>query len=392
MQTRFDLIVLGAGPAGASAALVAARSGLSVALIDKASFPRDKLCGGLITGRCLSELAALGALPPHDTLTRHDRFAFHGHGAPLGELGGCPPVHLTTRLALDNHLLRLALGAGARDLTGTRVSAIGKQELTLASGATLRFDALIGADGVQSIVARHLFGRPFDPQTIGFALEAEAPACPDDPIRIDFGAAHWGYGWRFPKPGSTTIGIGGLHARNPEMKALMARYLTEIGVPSDLPVKGHFLPFGDFRKTPGKGAVLLAGDAAGLVDPITGEGIGHAIASGRLATEAVAAALAAGAPESALHRYKEALNPIHHGLRHARLLRPLVFSGALSPLFLRIFRDSRSTRQRYMALLAGDIEYSAFLGYALRRLPSRCLRAAVLSRKAASPPSIGSGS
>ncbi|MBN9886881.1 geranylgeranyl reductase family protein [Salipiger abyssi] len=392
MLTRFDLIVLGAGPAGATAALVAARAGLRVALIDKAVFPRDKLCGGLITGRCLSHQAALSALPPPDMLTRHERLVFYRDGAPLGEMTDSPPLHLTTRLSLDHHLLALALEAGAVDLTGTRLREIGAGQVTLENGTLLTFSALIGADGVQSVVARHLFGASFDKAKIGFALETEAPPAPQEPIRIDFGAANWGYGWRFPKPESTTIGIGGLHACNPRMRAGMMRYLSELDAPKALRIKGHFLPFGDFRRTPGRGAILLAGDAAGLVDPITGEGIGHAILSGHYAAKAVAEALADGAPESALSRYRRALGPLHRGLRHANLLRPLIFSDQTSPYFARLFHDSTTARQRYMALLAGEIEYPELLLLTLRRLPLRLLRGGMLSRRAASPPASGSGS
>ncbi|MCR8547840.1 geranylgeranyl reductase family protein [Salipiger sp. P9] len=375
MTTRFDLIVLGAGPAGATAARVAARAGLRVALIDKAVFPRDKLCGGLITGRCLGHLTALGALPPPGLLTRQDRVTFFRNGAELGTVSGCPPVYLTTRHAFDHHLLTQARAAGAEDLTGTRVQEIGPAHVTLASGPRLGFSALIGADGVNSAVARQLFGAAFDPATIGFALETEAPPDPEATLRIDFGAARWGYGWRFPKPGSTTIGVGGLHARNPGMKAAMARYLAEIGAAPDLRIKGHFLPFGSFRAHPGRGAVLLTGDAAGLVDPITGEGIGHAVHSGRLAAESIVAALAAGVPDSALRRYRQALRPLHRDLRLARMLRPLLFSERLGPRMTRVLRGSESARMRYMALLAGETDYPEFLAHALRRLPARLLRA-----------------
>ena len=77
---------------------------------------------------------------------------------------------------------------------------------------------MIGADGANSLVARTLYGEAFDHARIGFGLEIEAPApAADAPVRIDFGAAEWGYGWNFPKAGSATIGIGGVHGRNPGM-------------------------------------------------------------------------------------------------------------------------------------------------------------------------------
>ena len=130
----------------------------------------------------------------------------------------------------------------------------------------------------------------------GWRSRPPPPGNADRPLRIDFGAAHWGYGWDFPKSGSSTIGIGGVLSRNEDMKGAMAAYLDLLGQDPTQPVKGHHLPFGDFRRRPGRGAVLLAGDAAGLVDPITGEGIAYALKSGQLAAQAAVQALAEDAP------------------------------------------------------------------------------------------------
>ncbi|HBM59602.1 MAG TPA: geranylgeranyl reductase [Citreicella sp.] len=368
---RYDLVVIGAGPAGSAAALCAARAGLRVALVDKARFPRVKLCGGLVTGRALR---ALRQPLPADLLERRDSLSFFDRGAPLGQITGGPPVYLTTRLGLDAHLLAQALQAGAEDFTGHPVAGLAPGFVQLRDGAALRAPLILGADGVNSAVARHLFGRAFDPATIGFALEIEAPPSEDQSLQVDFGAAAWGYGWRFAKSGSTTIGVGGLQARNPDMKARLAAYLALLPDQAGARVMGHHLPFGELRRVPGHGRMLLAGDAAGLVDPITGEGIAHALQSGHLAAEAVIAALAAGRPDSALPRYARALAPTLRALRHARMLRPLVFSDRCGGLFRQAFRDSATMKLRYMELLAGEVDYAALLRRAAWRLPLRLLR------------------
>ncbi|HBT01822.1 MAG TPA: hypothetical protein DEB47_18655, partial [Citreicella sp.] len=271
---RYDLVVIGAGPAGSAAALCAARAGLRVALVDKARFPRVKLCGGLVTGRALR---ALRQPLPADLLERRDSLSVFDRGAPLGQITGGSPVYLTTRLGLDAHLLAQALQAGAEDFTGHPVAGLAPGFVQLRDGAALRAPLILGADGVNSAVARHLFGRAFDPATIGFALEIEAPPSEDQSLQVDFGVAAWGYGWRFAKSGSTTIGVGGLQARNPDMKARLAAYLALLPDQAGARVMGHHLPFGELRRVPGHGRMLLAGDAAGLVDPITGEGIAHAL-------------------------------------------------------------------------------------------------------------------
>ncbi|VAV89639.1 Geranylgeranyl/isoprenyl reductase [hydrothermal vent metagenome] len=168
----------------------------------------------------------------------------------------------------------------------------------LGKGQTLEFTALIGTDGVNSMVAKALYGRAFNPGKIGFALEIEAqstsPVDESSALRIDFDAAAWGYGWQFPKRAGHTIGICGLQACNPDMKAHLTAYPERLGQGENARVKGHFLPFGDFRRKPGRGNILLVGDAAGLVDPITGEGIAYALQSGRMAALAVHRAISGG--------------------------------------------------------------------------------------------------
>jgi geranylgeranyl reductase family protein len=371
-----DIVILGGGPAGAAAAASAAARGLDVLLIDKARFPRDKLCGGLFTGRALTEYRHIfRRAPPEGLFEERRAISFHMGARPMGRMDDVPPMFLTMRRDLDAHLLGLAQEAGAELLTGQRVAAIdlAGECLTLEDGRTIRFRVLIGADGVTSAVARALFGRPFDPATIGFALEKEMPPVSDPEtartVRVDFGAADWGYGWSFPKRRSTTVGVGGLQARNPDMKARLHGYAALLDQGEAAGMKGHFLPFGDYRRRPGRGCVLLAGDAAGFVDPITGEGIAHALGSGRLAAEAASRALREGRPEGAAALYRAATRQIRLSLRIAALLRPIVFSDRMAPIFSRSFAGSRRVKGAYMRMLAGELDYPALLWLVARRLP-----------------------
>jgi geranylgeranyl reductase family protein len=373
---RYDVIVIGAGPAGGAAAFCAARAGLRVALIDRKTFPRDKLCGGLITGRARRHYAEIfGHEMPFEAADRKTEVDFRFRGRPVGLIRDAPALCATMRWDLDAMICGHALQAGAADFTGQDVAALDPdaRRLSLQDGRVLSYGVLIGADGANSQVARHLFGQSFDRARIGFGLEIEAGGehvRPDAPIRIDLGAVDWGYGWVFPKRRTTTVGVGGLLARNPQMKHAMADYCAMLGI--DAPqarVKGQFLPFGTFRKTPGKGAVLLAGDAAGLVDPITGEGIGYAMKSGQLAAQAARDALSAGQPKRAIGFYRRGLRPIHHALRMARMIRPLIFLPRLAPGFERAFRRSTTLRHQYLRLMAGEVEYGDILWRLVLRLP-----------------------
>lgn len=218
---------------------------------------------------------------------------------------------------------------------------------------------IIGADGIHSAVARALFGRAHDPARVALALEVELPGPASDGIVLDLSALPWGYGWDFPKDCGRTIGAGAVAARVPDMPAAFRAWLKAQGHdPAALRIRGHHLPMGEFRSVPGQGRVLLTGDAAGLVDPITGEGIGWAVHSGRMAAEAAALAVQMGAPGHALELYRLRADPMLRELRRARLLSRLVYSPALRPMFLDALARSPSLRRRYLDLLAGDLDYA----------------------------------
>ncbi len=372
MEDRVDVAVVGAGPAGSAAACVAARAGLTVALVDRAAFPRDKLCGGGVTGRAATELRrAFGLEITPDLFLTTPLVRFNAGARVLGRLEDAPPLHMTMRRSFDARLHAQAVAAGATPLARSRPTEIDtdRRRIRLSCGRRLQYGVLIGADGVNSAVGRHLFGRAHDPATIGFALEVEAPTAPEPWVEIDFDAAPWGYGWAFPKAGSLTLGVGGIHRHNPDLRPRLAAYLRRHGAdPESLSVKGHFLPAGDFRPVPGRGAVLLAGDAAGLVDPMTGEGIGHAIASGRMAAEAALAALSGGRPEAALPHYARALAPLQSELAYARRLQALVFGRLTHRAMLRIIASRPSMQRRAVRLLAGELDYHELRRGFLRRL------------------------
>ncbi|WP_412555383.1 NAD(P)/FAD-dependent oxidoreductase [Shimia sp. MIT1388] len=380
-MTQFDIIVIGGGPAGSAAATWAAKQGRSVALIDKASFPRNKLCGGLFTERSRTyyhEIFGQDVDLAH-AVTREE-IAFWHEGRELAVLSDIPPLHLTMRLDLDAAMFAHALDAGVEDFTGQAIAELTETAVKLRNGTTLTAAVIIGADGVNSIVAKQLFGKSFDTKTIGFGLEIEAPLSAQDPaeqpLRIDFAAATWGYGWSFPKQGSTTVGVGGLRAPNPDMKDHMQRYMRTLGLPSEaVKIKGHHLPFGDFRPTPGRAHILLAGDAAGLVDPITGEGIAFAMKSGQLAAQAACDALKANAPHAAIDLYKAELKDMHRNLRIARNLRRIIFAPRWQKAFIGTFRRSGTVRMMYMRLLAGEVEYPELARRVLARLPRYLLNA-----------------
>ncbi|MFW2589618.1 geranylgeranyl reductase family protein [Sagittula sp. SSi028] len=378
-MVRYDLVVVGAGPAGSAAAAIAAKSGLKTALVDKKRFPRDKLCGGGLTVRATQIFSEIfdETLPAIDMEVR-DSFEFYAFGEALGTERKAPPIHLCMRRDLDAYLLDRAIQFGADTYTGQTIEVVPDKLLVRVGEITISAQTIIAADGVNSPTAKTLFGTAFDRKTIGFALEVERPVPgANTPLRIDFGAAEWGYGWQFPKTKTITIGLGGLMSENASMKSALSDYLERLGCKEDVTVKGQFLPFGTFRSVPGRGRVLLVGDAAGLVDPITGEGIGYAMHSGRLAAEAAVQALTCGQADKALPIYRKSLRPIHKELRQARLLRQLMFRKALRQTFVRGFKNSKFLKRMFLQLLAGETTYTNILYRMLLRLPRLALRAII---------------
>jgi flavin-dependent dehydrogenase len=179
-------------------------------------------------------------------------------------------------------------------------------------------------------------------------------------VEIDFGMVEWGYGWVFPKRRSITVGVGGLHLRNPAMREALNRYLAAKGLdPAAYRQKGQYIPFGDFRARPGAGRVLLCGDAAGLVDSITGEGIAYAMQTGAAAARAVADA---AGPDEALADYQRVLSPVFGSLRQANLWRNLIFASWSKPAFTRFLGDAGTLQRGFMDILAGRKDYDALPG------------------------------
>ncbi len=387
MTQSYDLLVLGSGPAGSAAAITAAQAGLSVALIDKSAFPRDKLCGGGLTGRSVRYMAEVFGMTPDTALfLPSTQFRLTFAGRVIGHEAEAPVLQMTMRRDFDAALHVRAQSSGVTVFAPVKLSQIDTDapSVTLSDGRCLRGRILIGADGANSAVARALYGRAFDPAEIGFGLEVELDRelTEDNTTEIDLGAAHWGYGWVFPKNGSITLGVGGVHAKNPDMKAHFRNYLAQHAPQFDaekLRCKGAFLPFGAYRKTPGRGPVLLAGDAAGLVDPITGEGIAWAMKSGQFAGQAAAEALQSGTPPMAA--YMARLGYIHREMAAARRIRALIYATPVRNYFPGAVERNPSMTRSYLRLLAGDLDY-ADLGHRVLWRIARRLGGTMLRRPA----------
>lgn len=379
---KVDAVVIGGGPAGSTAAFVLARAGASVVVIDAALFPRDKLCGGLLSRRTEKTYSRIFRTPWDSVIECTSRGAafFDGHRL-VQSVEHTQPIHFTSRTEFDAHLLSLASKAGAVIQEGRRVLSVNRDDssVQLVGSETIEADFIIGCDGVTSRVAQSIKLPPLTRSGLAVGMELHLPRAafhrqPEKP-EIYFRVARWGYGWLFPKRDCLTIGLAGLVEKNSNLKDRFIDFVKELnrGELPAVPWKGHPIPFGNHRSRPGRNNILLAGDAAGLVEPVTGEGIAFAIESGGCAAKAVLAAASLGDPSSALSLYSRQYARITTQFRHARMMRRLVFPAVTQPIFLRVLARSRSVASRYLDLLAGEIDYETYARFLIKVLIRRLL-------------------
>jgi geranylgeranyl reductase family protein len=281
----FDAIVVGAGPAGSTTAYRLADAGASVLLVDKARFPRDKPCGGGVTTRAARLLPF--SLDPvvEDVVDRFElRLGYHSSF----ERGSDEPLCLMTqRRRLDEFLARKAAEAGAEFRDGVSVAFDGGD--VVVEGERLRARVIVGADGVNGLTAR-TFDLARD-HGHGVALEGNAPL--DTRYRgrlvLELGVVPGGYAWVFPKGDHVNVGVGGWESEGPRLRAHLRRLCEAHGVDADAltDLRGYRLPYRRPASTFASNTVLLVGDAAGLIDPLSGDGMYEAFVSAKLAAEAI---------------------------------------------------------------------------------------------------------
>ncbi|GAA3350249.1 hypothetical protein GCM10020358_75430 [Amorphoplanes nipponensis] len=346
-----DVAVVGAGPAGAAAALAARRAGASVLLLDKADFPRDKPCGDGIAADAVDVLAELGATGVTDGYPAVTRLRLV---APGGDEVARPlprPAHTVPRRVFDERLVRSAVARGA-ELRRHVVRQVEIRRDGVTLDGRIRAAVVIGADGAGSVVRRAL-GHPVNPGGhLAIAIRGYAPAVGAEQL-IRTTSARWpAYAWSFPiGDGSANVGYGETLRGTPLTKAYLLDRLAELlpgGPPAGL--RAHHLPLSTHRPPPARGPVLLAGDALSLINPFTGEGIFYAVLSG-----ALAGAAAAAGPERAAARYTAAFRDrLGRHLRHSGLAALLTRRPSVVDAAVRAARRDGAVFHRMVDLGLGD--------------------------------------
>ncbi|BAL85567.1 putative FAD-dependent oxidoreductase [Actinoplanes missouriensis 431] len=285
---EWDVAVVGGGPAGLAAAHAAAQAGARVVVLERAEHPRYKTCGGGLLAPSVALSADKFAVPARDRINAVT-FTHDGRRAFTRRSAGEPVVTMVRRDDFDSAWCQAVVKAGATIKQNSRVRGIAQHpdraSVLLDGGAEVTAKVVIGADGSAGVSARHV-GVTFEQQDLG--LELELAATREDRARwqgrllLDWGPVPGSYGWVFPKGDQTTVGVIMEKGRGAETKRYLRDFVARLGLADRAVLRdsGHLTRCRRADAPVRRGRVLVVGDAAGLLEPWTREGISYALRSG----------------------------------------------------------------------------------------------------------------
>ena len=359
MRTDSDVLIVGAGPAGSFLGYLLARTGFDVTIIDKATFPRDKVCGGGLSNKTV-ELLPFDISPVVQRRVTGAFLTYQNRDTvvkDMGERGGIAVL----RSAFDHFLLRKAIDAGGRFHGNTAFVGADRTGdcVTVTTGrGVFKARYLVGADGVFSAVRKSMFGR--DLVSYAPAVEALVSVTPDRAARIgnrvlfDFGGMPRGYGWIFPKIDHLNVGVFSIYPTS-SIKADLARFMSQYDI-LDRPVNvrhlGFAIPLKNTRRQFEHDNVLLLGDAAGFAESFYGEGIYFALRSSLAAADACSLAFDRPSDRAYTHLIETRIQPeLTYSAMNARM-----FFRAQRLAFDRMVRNEH-VNDYYAELLAGRVSH-----------------------------------
>lgn len=367
----YDVIIIGGGPSGASAARRAGKLGLKTLLLEKEKFPRYKPCGGGLSEHAISYL---------DFELPKDVIEWEITGAKVIFRDQLIKANKDRRLSVlvsrdkfDNFLLEKAKETGIEVHTGEKALCCREMpdciEVETRQGTYQAKFAII-AEGAQGLVKTCV--RPADNKDeYGICLVTEVPAEEREikerlgkNLELHFGVAGGGYGWIFPHKTYYSVGIGGAVKGLPHPKESMLEFLQENGFSGEYKLHGHKIPRGGLKRKVMGSRVLLSGDAAGFVDAFSGEGLAYAIRSGQFAAEVIAGICLQGRSLKDLSRY-EALCRAEFG---THLKYSLMFSRIMHRFpdrTFKIFTSSDKMLDKYLEVIDFKINYKDYLRWCL---------------------------
>ena len=361
MET-YDVLIAGAGPSGTIAGYHLAQAGMKVLILEKTRFPRRKVCGGALTRKALNEL-------PFDISPVIHREVDRGYlgfrGQTIAAIHADTPIaYLVERSSFDAFLLDKAIEQGADCIQQAQVINVSQTNAGVTvhiREASYQGRFLIGADGVHSTIAKRTGFRKPIPTSLCYEARLELPQNPAnnhlDTITFDFGTLWWGYGWIFPKQDHLNVGVFRNWPGKKTSRKQLLRFIHQHPGLNDAKILDIRAFPGPLGGTPGPfhaDRTLLCGDAAGLADPWLGEGIYYAIASGRIAAEAILQAT--NQPDPDLSSYSQQIQEnFIQQFRYARRFAILV--SLFYRVNINLLKDSPTLQRMITDLLTGTRTY-----------------------------------
>lgn len=295
MKSYYEVLIIGAGPSGLSAGLKLQESGVDCCIIERAIYPRFKLCGGLLTQKTIDLISELNIGRFNSDLIKFktNKVNIDNKDKRVLSFENGIPFILVDRVEFDNYLFEKYKQKGGKIVEGVFPIKFdsSSQSVFLSNGEQISYGILVGADGVKGFTSNFV-GNNDLPMAFGVEVSIPTNSLVQglQAIILDIGYLPNGYVWIFPKGVNTTIGLACSYRKNIDYVGLLKKYISDrtyVGI--EYEVKGAFLPYGEHRsKIIQKDSKLfLVGDAAGLTDCITGEGLYFAIKSGILVANAI---------------------------------------------------------------------------------------------------------
>lgn len=357
---EYDVVIVGGGPSGVACGIQLQKNGISNCIIDKAVFPRKKLCGGLVTEKTCE---LLRELCDSDESVFSPAIRENACGVSIyvcnEKLATASPktnLRIADRVQLDNCLLAYYKALGGKVFEGKRVLSVSlsESEILVSDGTCFRYQYLVAADGANSMI-RAKTGKTLD--SPGFCMETEVSAAPlfaeNHEIQIHFGVIEKGYSWVFPCGNTCKIGFGNAYDKRTDYRKQFIRYLDMLGIHDEntYKIEGAFVPYGGCMTDPTcSGRVLFVGDAAGMVDPLYGEGLYYAYLSGSCAADSIVQY-----PNDAAKQYAGSVEPIIRQIRSCASVKRIFFSPLLQKLFKRCIKG----RNRFLSFFV-DYQVSRY--------------------------------